>query len=414
DDRQGEHMRQLTVLWQAPIVVTTAVQFFETLAAARPSSLRKLHALPGSAIFLDESHAALPAKLWPQAWDWLKALSNNWGCHLILASGSLNRFWQIAEFDKDRPVIPELLDTAFRDQLNTLEKQRVVYRLHPSRFDAETLCQWLDTLPGPRLLIVNTVQSAAVIAQTIAKIKGRKHVEHLSTALMPKDRDQTLHIIKNRLNDPDDQDWTLVATSCVEAGVDFSFRSGLREAASLVSLLQTAGRINRNNEYDEAVVWTIQLRKNGLLKEHPAFETSSNILLQLFEEGKVSLEQCTFALREEVLRSSAFTDKISKAEKSLSFKEVEQLFRVIDADTRTVVVDHDLKEQIYQNNRIDRKHFQSGCVQLWGNKVEALKLEENARYPGLYLWNYPYDDFIGIMAGILPTEILQLEGFAII
>jgi len=414
DDRDGERLRQLTVLWQAPVVVTTAVQFFETLAAARPASLRKLHALPGSAIFLDESHAALPAKLWPQAWDWLKSLSKNWGCHSILASGSMSRFWQISEFDEERPTVPDLLDVAFRSRLNLLEKHRVDYRVRQNRFDVESLCEWIDTLPGPRLLIVNTVQSAAVIAQRIAETKGRQQVEHLSTALMPKDRDHTLQIVKNRLNNRDDPEWTLVATSCVEAGVDFSFRSGVREAASLVSLLQTAGRINRNNEYDEAVVWTVQLRKEGLLKEHPAFESSGQILLQLFEEKRVDVDQCTYALREEVIRAGLFTSKISKAEKSRSFKEVEKLFRVVDADTRTVVVDNFLKNQISQRGYVDRMLFQSGCVQLWINKVESLKLEENERYPGVYLWNYLYDDFIGVMAGILPTEVMQSEGFAII
>jgi CRISPR-associated endonuclease/helicase Cas3 len=56
--------RDLAVNWGAPIVLTTAVQFFETLAANSPAALRKLHALPGSVVFLDEAHAAIPAHLW--------------------------------------------------------------------------------------------------------------------------------------------------------------------------------------------------------------------------------------------------------------------------------------------------------------------------------------------------------------
>jgi len=72
-------LRQYSFLWHAPIVVTTAVQFFETLASNHPASLRKLHQLPGSAVFIDEAHAALPAYLWPQAWKWLKELKDNWG-----------------------------------------------------------------------------------------------------------------------------------------------------------------------------------------------------------------------------------------------------------------------------------------------------------------------------------------------
>src|SRR5205807_3776546 len=81
--------RHFTALWHAPVVVTTAVQFFETLADNHPSGLRKLHQLPGSAVFIDESHAALPVKLWPRAWDWLKQLTRDWGWHVVLGSGSL-------------------------------------------------------------------------------------------------------------------------------------------------------------------------------------------------------------------------------------------------------------------------------------------------------------------------------------
>ena len=86
-------LRQLTQRWDAPVVVTTAVQFFETLAAKETTALRKLHQLPGSAIFVDETHAAMPAPLWPQMWKWLRELCGDWGCHLVLASGSLARFW---------------------------------------------------------------------------------------------------------------------------------------------------------------------------------------------------------------------------------------------------------------------------------------------------------------------------------
>jgi len=64
-DFESEDTRYLTALWRTPIIVTTAVAFFETLASNSTATLRRLHELPGSAIFVDESHAALPAKLLP-------------------------------------------------------------------------------------------------------------------------------------------------------------------------------------------------------------------------------------------------------------------------------------------------------------------------------------------------------------
>ena len=64
-DYKDPDSRHLAALWDAPVVVTTAVQFFETLAAASTGGLRKLHNLVGAGVFIDESHACLPAKLWP-------------------------------------------------------------------------------------------------------------------------------------------------------------------------------------------------------------------------------------------------------------------------------------------------------------------------------------------------------------
>ena len=84
-DYAAPESRRLTMLWHAPIVVTTAVQFFETLASNMPADLRKLHRLPGSAVFLDEAHAALPAHLWPQAWLWLNELAERWSCQFVFA-----------------------------------------------------------------------------------------------------------------------------------------------------------------------------------------------------------------------------------------------------------------------------------------------------------------------------------------
>lgn len=93
-------LRSLATTWTAPIIVTTAVQFFETIASNRPSKLRKLHQLPGSAVFIDESHAALPAQLMPPAWSWMEELSKNWGCYFCLCSGTPIRYWETSAFLK--------------------------------------------------------------------------------------------------------------------------------------------------------------------------------------------------------------------------------------------------------------------------------------------------------------------------
>ncbi|MDD5580679.1 MAG: CRISPR-associated endonuclease Cas3'' [Methylobacter sp.] len=400
--------RQYTYLWQAPIVVTTAVQFFETLASNQPATLRKLHQLAGSAIFIDESHAALPSHLWPQAWQWLRQLSQDWGCHIVLASGSLTRFWELDDFVNPVVKLPELVKQEIRQQCLQLEQARVKPETRQEALNLADLAEWVFDETGPRLLILNTVQSAAVTAQYIAEHKdyGREKVEHLSTALTPLDRNKTLDKVKARLKDKQDNNWVLVATSCVEAGVDLSFKTGFRERCSLVSLLQTAGRINRENLETEATVWDFSLKFEEGLKKHPAFNDSARILGKLFESNEVSPESCREALKREIRQGTpvhGIMKQLKKAEKNLDFPEVEQLFKVISSYTITVLVDDEIINRLKNWLSVSRDEIQKNSVQIWSYKKEDWGVSEIPNRPELYC-NLDYDDFIGYMKGGLASE----------
>lgn len=395
--------RHLSFLWKAPIVVTTAVQFFETLAANRPGSLRKLHQLPGSAVFIDEAHAALPTHLWPQAWEWLRELESDWGCHFVLGSGSLNRFWQLQEFS-ERPVdLPELVPAEIKAKLSKYEKRRVTYQSRADLLSEESLLRWLPEIAGPRLLIVNTVQSAAVLAKDIDRRCGRNKVEHLSTSLCPRDRKITLDRVKRRLYALADDDWTLVATSCVEAGVNLSFRNALRERCSLNSLIQVGGRVSREGEYPDSTVWDFELKHGGFLKRHPGFDVPARILGELFDEGRVCAEASTEAMRREVRQQELrdISDVISKAERNLQFPVVSENFTVIDSDTVTAVVDQDLLEKLREHEQVDTSIFQQLSVQIWRYREVEYALTKVAGFRDLYCWKLLYDDFLGYMAGVL-------------
>ncbi len=410
--------RQYSFLWHAPVVVTTAVQFFETLAARCPAALRKLHQLPGSAIFIDEAHAALAVHLWPQAWLWLRELERDWNCHIVLGSGSLQRFWEYEEFVEPKASVPQIVSTEVRESSADHERQRVRYRSHAELLDLHGLTTFIKGTEGPRLLIVNTVQSAAAIARHLANQFGGERVEHLSTALTPSDRQATLELVKLRLRQPNHRDWTLVATSCVEAGVDLSFRTGIRERCSLTSLLQTAGRVNRDNEYEKADVWDIQLRHDHLLRAHPTFEVSALILGKLFNEGKVSPESSTEALRREIRQEGMPKKKsdIMKAERTADFPTVEKLFRVIDSDTVTAIVDEAFILRLEDHEKVTRAELQSVSVQIWHSKEQEFGLERLdvvRGYDDLRKWTLPYNRFLGYMAGVLPLIDAGKAGFII-
>ena len=253
---QSMEARGFTTRWQSPIVVTTAVQFFETLAACAPSRLRKLHALPGSAVFIDEAHAAMPLHLWPSMWSRLEELSKHWFCSFVLGSGSLPRFWENSRLFISGVAAPLSMLRADTIAMGaTGEQTRIVFRSKPEPQGLASLVQWLEKLNGTRLVVMNTLQSAGALARALAQ-KGIRTL-HLSTALTPAHRERVLQETKELLKSENKtkNGWVMVATSCMEAGVDMSFDVALRERSSVSSLIQISGRVNRGGDGAQAEVW---------------------------------------------------------------------------------------------------------------------------------------------------------------
>jgi CRISPR-associated endonuclease/helicase Cas3 len=420
-DFSDRENRELAVLWKAPIVLTTAVSFFDTLAACDPASLRKLHALPGSAVFLDEAHAALPTKLWPQNWKWLRELAEKWGCRFVFASGSLARFWEDADIVGDRVNLPELLPKKQSADVLSAERKRVTYRRLNDGLvmNMAQLVESVRSTRGPRLLVLNTVQNAAVVARFMRKT-GMK-VLHLSTALCPGDRECILARVVRWL-EAGWKNWSLVATSCVEAGLDISFRCAFRERFTTSSTIQVGGRVNRHGEYDDVgggTVYDFALADENIT-QHPAAAVSAEVLLELMAKDRLNganpADLVTEAMREEMRRLPLSDHKILlDAEAERNYPAVAQLGRVIAADTRIVVVDPRLKRRLEKRLPVHFRGLLRGSVQLWATRIDKLGLKPVEGREELYFWNDRYDpDFLGIMAGVLRSDHFVAEGGAVI
>jgi CRISPR-associated endonuclease/helicase Cas3 len=410
-------LRGMATLWKSPIIVTTAVQFFETVASSHPARLRKLHQLPGSAVFVDEAHAAVPLHMWPQIWKWLGVFTEKWRGTVVLASGSLCRFWELRGFVTsitDEVPVSDIVDRVLTQQMQSEEHLRVTFRKELMPFTGESFIEWIAGKAGPRLVIVNTVQSAAVLADSMRK-KGLD-VLHLSTGLTPNHRDIIIERVKERLNFHYNN-WTLVATSCVEAGVDFSFRTGFRESCSVASLLQTAGRVNRNGEYETAEVWDFRICDAPLYNENPSVALSRKILDELIDEDGFRQDDLSAILEKALSREltdhkNTRASEILRKEREMEYPDVDRLCRVIDSDTRTVLIDRDIAAKLRRGCRLPPNKLQRHCVQLWAHKIDLLKLEplfpSSDNEYGLYLWKHEYDpDFLGYMQGMLP--ILKMK-----
>ena len=240
-------LRLATENWDAPIIVTTAVQFFESLFANRPSRCRKLHNIANSLVILDEAQT-LPLHLLRPCVAALDELARNWRTSIVLCTatqpalrqrdGFRSGFKNVRELAPDPPrLYTAFKRTRIRDA-GTLEDAELADRLRES---PQVLC------------IVNTRQHARELYEQIGDAEGSYH---LSTLMCAAHRREALKAVRKRLEEG--EPIRLVTTPLVEAGVDIDFPIVWRAAAGLESIIQAAGRCNREGRRDSGDVFVFE------------------------------------------------------------------------------------------------------------------------------------------------------------
>lgn len=232
-----EKLRLAMENWDAPIIVTTAVQFFESLFAARPSQCRKLHNIAGSVVILDEAQT-LPLKLLRPAVAAIDELARNYRCSLVLCTATQPAL-QAPEFDGGLDGVRELAPEP-PQLFRKLERVRV---RHVGVLDDAALAGQMRSRDQV-LCIVNNRRHARAVYQAMADLPGARH---LTTLMCARHRSEVLAEVREMLKRG--EPCRLVATSLIEAGVDVSFPAVLRAEAGLDSIAQAAGRCNRNGEW---------------------------------------------------------------------------------------------------------------------------------------------------------------------
>ena len=247
---QGEatkdKLRLASENWDAPIVVTTAVQFFESLFADRSSRCRKLHNIAGSVIILDEAQM-LPLNLLLPIMQAIKELAQNYRCSVVMCTATQpavqaeNGFYR--GFENVREIAPK--PTALFDKLRRTTVQHI-----GTQTDADLLAK-LGEHPQ-MLVIVNNRRHARSLYDQAKHLDG---TFHLTTLMCAKHRSQKLDEIRGRLKSG--EPCRVIATSLIEAGVDVDFPLVMRAEAGLDSVAQAAGRCNREGKRlpENSFVW---------------------------------------------------------------------------------------------------------------------------------------------------------------
>ena len=231
-----EKLRLAMENWDAPIVVTTAVQFFESLFAARPSQCRKLHNMTGSVVILDEAQT-LPLKVLRPAVAAVDELARNYRTSVVLCTATQPalKVHDLRDgLDQVRELAPEP-----RELFRKLERVRIQ---HIGMLEDDELSEQLRLL-NQVLCIVNNRRHARAVYQALADLPGARH---LTTLMCAKHRSEVLAEVRVLLKAG--APCRLVSTSLIEAGVDISLPTVYRAEAGLDSIAQAAGRCNRNGE----------------------------------------------------------------------------------------------------------------------------------------------------------------------
>lgn len=239
--------------WDAPIIVTTNVQFFESLFASRVSACRKIHNIVNSIVVLDEAQT-LPTDFLQPIVSMMKGLCNHFKTTFVLCTATqpilnkkiksgiaiLNGFEKVTEIIKD----PKELYESF---------QRVTLsRVDGSEIPTSSPEEIADQIIKHRqvLCIVSTRNLCKKLFDLVRqKSQGTAQILHLSALMCPMHRSDVIAQIKEKLRNK--ESIRVISTQVVEAGVDIDFPVVFRELAGLDSIAQAAGRCNREGKLPE-------------------------------------------------------------------------------------------------------------------------------------------------------------------
>ena len=336
DDSEISNRKKLAAEnWDAPIIVTTSVQFFESFFSNRSSKCRKLHNVARSVLIFDEAQS-LPIDVLRPCLLTISELVKHYGCTAVLCTATqpaLNpifaesAFLPGASIEELCPHTEELYEF-FR---------RVRYR-REGELSLEGLAERL-TEDEQVLCVVNTIKKARQIREEM----GPDDVFCLTTLLTPRDRKRQLDEIRSRLHDG--CPCRVISTSLIEAGVDVDFPSVWRETAGLDSIIQAGGRCNRENRRpaEESIVHVFSLEDTGDLRfTRKNISTAEEVMRNREDMDSPDAVHEYFERLLYVLKDTAALDRGEFMKKmttqSFPLKEIGEEFRIIDEDQCTVLI----------------------------------------------------------------------------
>ncbi len=421
-DKEDTRSRLATENWDAPVIVTTNVQFFESLFAVRTSRCRKLHNIVNSVVMLDEAQLLPPEFLQPIA-DVMNQLVTHYGVTFVLSTatqpalGSFQSFGgqsfrgldDVREIMNDPDALYQTLQRVEVSVPSDLQTQR----------DWQSIADELVNHPSV-LCIVSRRDDARELHRLMPK-----ETVHLSALMCGEHRSKVIADIKARLkrNEP----VRVISTQLVEAGVDVDFPVVYRALAGLDSIAQAAGRCNREgkqNGLGRVVIFVPpKPAPPGLLRQAAQISVSllsgseSNVLRR--DLAKKFFEH--LYVRAPSLDKYSIHDLLTRdaRECQIQFRTVAEKFRLIDDSAyQTILVRYDDNDALFGKlekegpQRWLMRKLQRYSVNLPKRLFAQLEKQGGVRqiWPGIFVQvgDTLYDKSIGVVidGNIAPDELV--------
>lgn len=297
-DEEKEYFDRVTEDWSLPVIVTTAVQFLNTLFAGKTGNVRRMHSLCDSVIIMDEVQA-LPVnllELFNLAVNFLTEFADTTMVLCTATRPLLNDFSK----NRLRPAVNMTGQTKlYREKLRRTEIIDCT-SIKPGGLSIGEAAEFVFNKAeeyGKVLFIVNTKTCARRVFQRLVGLCGdAADLSHLSTNMCPEHRSHTLKAVRKGLSDRGGEQrmQICVSTQLIEAGVDISFRCVIRSLAGLDSIIQSAGRCNRNKEADLGYVFLVKMEAEAerlsRLKDIRYAQEAMESVLSQFHRGPENLD----------------------------------------------------------------------------------------------------------------------------
>ncbi len=335
--------------WDAPFIVTTVVQFFESIFSHKRKKLRKLHNMANSILVFDEVHLMPQKYLQPclQAVSYITKYLNSEALFLTATMPDFKGL--IHKYALPDSSILNLID----DTSDFVKFEKCSYMNIGSIEDDELLCR-ANKYPTS-LIVVNSKAKAKELYQNCS---GNKY--HLSTYMAACDRKRVIRDIKTAVRAlekefpypqeiPDNRRITVISTSLIEAGVDLDMHSVFREMAGLDNILQAGGRCNREGKRENAVTCIFSFNENAARAVADEKIELTKGLIQKYAD--ISVKECIdeyykrlFHMKAEFLERNTISKECSSFD-NIPFRTYGEKFKIIDAPAVSIAVARDKKSR---------------------------------------------------------------------